>query len=167
MGCSPHTLSGLRVAPPSGNGAQLELAFAPFQTPEFAGLKLALQVPGRLEQRRLKRIVAAFSVQGGTMKQQRGLPRMTRGLGVRARTGDLQPHLDTEGRPGFRLVLQHHLGGGDRRQAMQVLELFLHLTVPSGLGVETEIAKSGFHIHSEGGGRAHLASAERNRAGHV
>jgi hypothetical protein len=31
---------------------------------------------------------------------------------------------------------------------VQVLELFLHLTVPGNLGVETEIAKGGFHIRS-------------------
>jgi hypothetical protein len=29
-----------------------------------------------------------------------------------------------------------------------VLELFLHLEVPSGLGVETEIANGGFHVRS-------------------
>ena len=32
------------MAPPAGNGAELQFALAPFQAPEFAGLKLMLQV---------------------------------------------------------------------------------------------------------------------------
>ena len=141
---SPAT--GLSVSPPSGNGAELQLAFAPFQAPELAGLNLVLQIAGRLEQRGFERVVSGLGVQGGAMKQQRGLPRMAGGLEVRAQAGDLQPHLDAEGWFGFPLVFEDNLGGGDRCQAMQVLELLLHLAVPSGLGVETEIAKSGFHI---------------------
>jgi hypothetical protein len=39
-----------------------------------------------------------------------------------------------------------HFGSGYRRQAMQVFELFLHLTVSGGVRVETEITKGGFHI---------------------
>jgi hypothetical protein len=31
---------------------------------------------------------------------------------------------------------------------MQVFELFVHLPVPGGLGVEAEIANGGFHIRS-------------------
>jgi hypothetical protein len=31
---------------------------------------------------------------------------------------------------------------------MQVFELFLHLAVPGGLGVEAEISKGSFHIRS-------------------
>jgi len=46
------------------------------------------------------------------------------------------------------MVFEDHFGGGDRRQAMQVLELFLHLAVPGGLGVKAEIAEGGFHIGS-------------------
>ena len=39
---------------------------------------------------------------------------------------------------------------------MQVFELFLHLAVPGGLGVEAEIAKGGFHIRSGMGYRRGL-----------
>src|SRR2546421_8254598 len=44
-----------------------------------------------------------------------------------------------------------NLGGGCRRQAMQVFELFLHLAVPGGLGVEAEVSERGFHIRSNTG----------------
>jgi hypothetical protein len=73
---------------------------------------------------------------------------MASSLGVRAWAGHLQSYLDAEGRFAFPLVFEDHFGSGDRRQAVQVLELFLHLAVPSGLGVETEIAKGGFHVRS-------------------
>jgi len=162
---SPAT--SLSVGPPSGNGAELQLAFAPFQAPELAGLNLALEVPGRLEQRGFERVVSGLGVQGGAMKQQRGLLCMAGGLGVRARAGNLQPHLDAEGRFGCPLVFEHHFGGGDRRQAMQVLELFLHLPVPGGLGVESKVAECGFHIRSGTGVPWHSVGVERNPAVHV
>ena len=38
-------------------------------------------------------------------------------------------------------------------------ELFLHLAVPSGLGVETAIAKGGFHIRSRLGLQLHSVDA--------
>jgi hypothetical protein len=79
---------------------------------------------------------------------QRSLARMAGGLGVHARTWYLQPHLDAEGRFGFALVFEDNFGGGYRREAMQVFELFLDLAVPGGVRVEAEIAKGGFHIRS-------------------
>src|SRR5439155_9824839 len=42
------------------------------------------------------------------------------------------------------------IGGGYRREAVQVFELFLHLTVQGGLGVEGEIAKGRFHFTFQG-----------------
>ena len=99
-----------------------------------------LQVLGGLEQRGLERVVSGLGVQGRAMDQQRRLARVAGRLGVRAWAWHLQPHLDAEGRFGCPLVFKDHFGGGDRRQAMQVLQLFLHLTVPSGLGDEVEIA---------------------------
>jgi hypothetical protein len=56
--------------------------------------------------------------------------------------------LDAEGRFGFPLVLEDHFGGSYRRQAIQVLELLLDVAVPGVLGVEAQIAKSGFHIRT-------------------
>ena len=85
---------------------------------------------------------------------------MAVGHGVRARSRNLQPHLDAEGRFGCLLVFEDHFGGGDRRQAMQVLESFLHLAVPGGLGVEAEIAKGGFHIRSGLGVGLHAVQDE-------
>ena len=155
------------MGPPAGNGAELEFAFAPFQSPELAGLNLVFQILGGLEQRGFERVVSSFGVQRRAMQQQRGLPRMAGGPGVQARAGDLQPHLDAEGRFGFALVFEDYFGGGDGRQAMQVFELFLHLAVPGGLGVEAEIAKGGFHIRSGMGLQLRSAGVERNRAVHV
>ena len=126
--------ASLSVSPPAGNGAELQFAFAPLQAPEVAGLNLVFQVPGGLEQRGLERVVSGLGVQGGAMNQQRRLTRMAGRLGMRTRAGHVQPHLDTEGGFGFALVFEHHFGSGDRRQAMQVFELFLHLAVPGGLG---------------------------------
>jgi hypothetical protein len=74
--------------------------------------------------------------------------------------------LDAEGRFGFPLVFEDHFGGGDRRQAMQVFELFLHLAVPGGLGLEAEIAEGGFYIRSGMGLQLHSVCVERNRAVH-
>lgn len=101
------------------------------------------------------------------MKQLCDLSCMTRGLGVRAGARNFQPHLNAEGRLGFRLMLQHHVGSGNRRHAMQVLELFLHLTVPGGLGVEAEIVEGGFHIRSGLEVALHPVWAERHRVVHV
>ena len=134
------------MGPPAGNGAELQFAFAPFHAPELAGLELVFQILCGLKQRGFERVVSGLGVQGWAMNQQRSLARMPGGLGVYARTGYLQPHLDAECRSGFQLVFEDNLGGGYRRQAMQVFELFLHLAVPGGLGVEGEIAKGGFHI---------------------
>ena len=134
------------MGPPAGNGAELQFAFAPFHAPELAGLELVFQVLCGLKQRGFERVVSRLGVQGRAMNQQRSLARMSGGLGMYARAGYLQPHLDTEGRSGFALVFEDHFGGGYRRQAMQVFELFLDLAVPGGLGVEGEIAKGGFHI---------------------
>src|SRR5688500_4769231 len=36
----------------------------------------------------------------------------------------------------------------DRSRHVPMLELFLHLTMPGGLGIEAEIAKGSFHIHA-------------------
>jgi len=139
------------MRPPAGDGAELQFAFAPFHVPELAGLNLVFQILCGLEQRGFERVVSGLGVQGRAMNQQRSLARMAGGLGMHARAGYLQPHLDPEGRFGFPLVFEDHFGGGYRRQAMQVFELFLHLTVPGGLGVEAEIAKGGFHIRSSTG----------------
>ena len=138
--------TGLSMGPPAGNGAELQFAFAPFHAPELAGLELVFQILCGLKQRGFERVVSGLGVQGRAMNQQRSLARMPGGLGVYARAGYLQPHLDAECRSGFQLVFEDNLGGGYRRQAMQVFELFLHLAVPGGLGVEGEIAKGGFHI---------------------
>jgi len=108
----------LSVGPPTGNGAELQFAFAPFQSPELAGLNLVFQILCGLEQRGFECVVPGLGVQGWAVKPQRGLPRMAGGLGVRARAGDLEPHLDAEGRFAFPLVFEDHFGGGDRRQAM-------------------------------------------------
>jgi len=82
------------------------------------------------------------------MNEQGPLACMASSLGVRTRAWHLQPDMDAEGRFGFPLVFQDDFRGGDGGQAMQVFELFLHLMVPGGLGVEVEIAKGGFHIRS-------------------
>ncbi len=136
------------MGPPAGNGAELQFAFAPSQSPELAGLNLVFQILCGLEQRGFERVVPGFGVQGRAMNQPRDLARMAGRLGVRTWAGHLQPHLDAKGRFGFALVFEDHFGGGDRCQAMQVFELFLDLAVPGRLGVETEIAKDGFHIGS-------------------
>jgi hypothetical protein len=98
------------------------------------------------------------------MNEQRPLARVASSLGVRARARYLQPHSDAESRSGFPLVFKDHFDGGDWRQAMQVFELFLHLAVPGGLGVEAEIAKGGFHIRSGMGLNLHSLYVERKRA---
>jgi hypothetical protein len=49
---------------PAGDGTELQLAFAPFQAPELAGLNLVLQVLGGLEQRGFERVVPSLGVQG-------------------------------------------------------------------------------------------------------
>ena len=134
------------MGPPAGDGTELQFAFAPFHAPELAGLNLVFQILCGLEQRGFERVVSGLGVQGRAMNQQRSLTRMAGRLGVHAWAGYLQPHLDAEGRFGFPLVFEDHFGGGYRRQAMQVFELFVHLAVPGGLGVEAEIAKGGFHI---------------------
>jgi hypothetical protein len=162
-----RSLTGLSMSPPAGDGAELQLAFAPFQAPELAGLNLVLQVLGSLEQRGFEGVVPGLGVQGWAVKPQRGLPCMAGGLGVQARAGHLQPHLDAEGRFGFPLVFEDHLGGGDRRQAMQVFELFLHLAVPGGLGLEAKIAKGGFHICSGMGLWLHPGTGSGARDGRL
>lgn len=141
-------LTNLSMGPPAGNGTELQFAFAPFQSPELAGLNLVLQVLGCLEQRGFERVVSGLGAQGRAMKQQRRPARMADRLGMQARSWNLQPHLDAEGRFGFAMLFEHHFGSGNGRQAMQVFESCLHLTVPGGLGVETEIAKGGFHFRS-------------------
>ena len=133
------------MVPPAGDGAELQFAFAPFHAPELAGLNLVFQVLCGLEQRGFECVVSGFGVQGRAMNQQGSLARMAGGPGVHA-GARYQPDLDAEGRFGFPLVFEDHFGGGYRREGMQVFELFLHLTVPGGLGVKTEITKCGFHI---------------------
>jgi hypothetical protein len=93
------------MGPPAGDGAELEFAFAPFHAPELAGLNLVFQILCGLEQRGFERVVSRLGVQGPAMNQQRSLTRMAGGLGVHARPGYLQPHLDAEGRFGFPLML--------------------------------------------------------------
>jgi hypothetical protein len=139
------------MRPPTGDGAELQFAFAPFHAPELAGLNLVFQILCGLEQRGFERVVSGRGVQGRAMNQQRSLPRMAGGLGVHARAGYLQPHLDAECRSGFLLVFEDNLGGCNRRQSMQVFELFLHQAVPGGLGVEAEVSKCGFHIRLAAG----------------
>ena len=168
LGLSSSTPApGLSMVPPAGNSAELQLAFAPLQAPEFVDLNLVLQVPSDLEQRGFERAVPGHGVQGGAMNQPRPLARMASSLGVRSGAGYLQPHLDAEGRFGFPLVFEDHFGGGDRRQAMQVLELLLHLAVPGGLGIESQIAKGGFHVSSGKGLQLRSVCGERNHAVHV
>ena len=134
------------MGPPAGNGAELQFAFAPFLAPELAGLELVFQILCGLQQRGFERVVSGLGVQGRAMNQQRSLARVAGGLGVRARAGYLETHLDAECRSGFALVFEDHFGGGYRRQTVQVFELFLHLAVPGGLGVEAEVSECGFHI---------------------
>ena len=67
FGSSPVT--GLSMRPPSGNGAELQFAFAPFQAPEFMGLNLVLQIAGRLEQRGFERGASGLGVQAWTMNE--------------------------------------------------------------------------------------------------
>ena len=170
MTASP--LTGLNVGPPAGNGAELQFAFTPFQVPELTGLNLVLQVLGGLEQRGFERIVSGLGAQGRAVNQRRRLARMAGGLGVHARSRNLQPNLHAESWFGFPLVFEDHVGRGYRRQAMQVFELFLHLAMPSGLGVEAEIAKGGFHIRSGLGLQLHSVYVEncehlRANSGHL
>jgi len=143
---SPAT--GLNMGPPAGNGAELQFAFAPFLAPELAGVNLVFQILCGLKQRGFERVVSGLGMQGRAVNQQRSLARMPGGLGVYARAGYLQPHLDAECRSGFQLMFEDNLGGGYRRQVVQVFELFLHLAVPGGLGVDAEVSKRGFHIRS-------------------
>ena len=134
------------MGPPAGDGTELQFTFAPFHAPELAGLNLVFQILCGLEQRGFQRVVFGLGVEGRTMNPPRTFARMAGGLGVRARSRYFQPHLDAEGRFGLPLVFEDHFGGGDRRQAMQVFELLLHLAVPGRLGVEADIAKGGFHV---------------------
>ena len=62
--CLSSSLTALSVGPPAGNGAELQLAFAPFQTPEFMGFNLVLQILGGLEKRGFERVVSGLGVQG-------------------------------------------------------------------------------------------------------
>ena len=123
------------MAPPAGNGAELQLTFVPAETPEFAGLYLVFQILDGLEQGSFERVVSGIGVQRRTMDQQRRLTRMAGRIGVHARSGNLQPHLHAEGRFDFPLVFEDDFGSGYWRQDMQMLQLFLHLTVPGGLGI--------------------------------
>ena len=152
------------MGPPAGDGAELQFAFAPFHTPELAGLNLVFQILCGLEQRGFERVVSGFGVQGRAMNQQGSLARMAGGPGVHAGARYLQPDLDAEGRFGFPLVFEDHFGGGYRRQTMQVFELFLHLAVPGGLGVEAEVSECGFHIASAG---AFVVAAGAQRASSI
>src|SRR5689334_25152523 len=70
---------------------------------------------------------------------------------------NLQPNLHAERRFSFPLVFEEHVGGGYRCQGLQVLELFLDMPMPGGLGVEAEVMDCGFHIRSGAG----LASGGR------
>ena len=130
-----RSLTGLPMGPSARNGAELQFAFAAIQTAEFMSLNLVFQISSGLEQRGFQRVVPGLGMQGWAVDQQRRLARTAGGLKVQARSRNLQPHLDAEGRVGIPLVFEDYLGRGDSRQAMQVLELFLHLTVPGGLGV--------------------------------
>jgi hypothetical protein len=125
------------------------------------GLNLVFQVLGGLEQRGFKHVVSGLGMQGRAMNQQRRLSGMAGGPGVRAGSWNLQPDLDAEGRFGFPLVFERHVSRGDRRQAVQMHELFLHLAVPGGLGGETEIVKGDFYIRSNPGLQWHLVYAGR------
>jgi len=110
--------TALGVAPPAGNGAELQFALAPFQSPELAGLKLMLQIAGCLKQRGFERVVSGFGMQGRAMNQQRRLAGMAGRPGMYAGSWNLQPHLDAESRFGFALVFENDVGGGYRRQAV-------------------------------------------------
>lgn len=149
------------MGPPAGESTELQLAFAPFQAPEFASLNLVLQILGGLEQRGFERVVFGLGVQGWAVNQPRRVACMAGSLGMRTRSRNLQPDLDAEGRFGFPLVFEDHFGGSDRGQAMKVFELFLDLTVPGGLGVEAEVAKGGFHIRSGVGFWVHAIDVEK------
>jgi hypothetical protein len=150
-----------RMGPTAGHGAELQLALSPFQASQFVGLNLVFQILGGLEQRGFERVVPGLGVEGRAMNQLRGRACMAGRLGVQARTGYFQVHLDAEGRLGFPLVFKDYFGVGDRSQAKQVLKLFLHLAVPSSLGVEAQISKRGFHIYSGTDFWAQVVEVER------
>jgi hypothetical protein len=153
--------TGLRMGPTAGHGAELQLALSPFQASQFVGLNLMLQILGGLEQRGFERMVSGLGVEGWTMNQLRRRACMAGSLGVQARTGYFQVHLDAEGRLGFPLVLEDYFGVSDRGQAEQVLKLFLHLTVPGGLGVEAQIVNGSFHLGFGTGFWAQVVEVER------
>ena len=52
------------MGPPAGNGAELQFAFAPFQSPELARLNLVFQILHGLEQRGFERVVPGLGVAG-------------------------------------------------------------------------------------------------------
>ena len=133
------------MGPAAGNGAELQFAFTPFQASELLRHNLLLQILGGLQERGGQGIVPGLSVQARPVNPLPRVAGVAAGLGVQARSRNLQPDLDTKGRFGLPLVFEHDFGGRDGGQAMQVLELLLHLTVPGVLGVEAEVAKSGFH----------------------
>jgi hypothetical protein len=129
-----------------GNGAKLQFALASFEVPELAGASLALEVLGGFEQRGFEGIISGLSVQGRAVEEQRRFARVAGGLGVQARTGNLQADLYSEGRFGFLLVFENHFGGGDRENAVQVIQLFPGQAPPNGLGCEIEVSKGGFYF---------------------
>jgi hypothetical protein len=140
--------TGLGWGPPAGNGAELQLASTPFLAPERAGLKLVLQILRGLEQCGFEGIVLGFGVQGRAGNPLRRVACMPGRLGMQARSRNLQPNLNAEGRLGRPLVFEDDFGSGDHSQLMQVLELRIHLALSGGLPVETQIVKGGFHIRS-------------------
>jgi len=91
------------------------------------------------------------------VQQQACLTRVAGGLDMHSRPWNFQPNLHAEGRLGFPMVFEDHVGGGYWRQGLQVFELFLDMPVPGSLGVEAEVADGGFYIRSGPG----LASGGR------
>src|SRR5439155_13030068 len=75
---SPAT--GVSMGPPAGDGAELQLAFAPFHAPELVGLDLVFQILRGLEQRGFERVVPGLGVKGRAMNQPRSLARVAGGF---------------------------------------------------------------------------------------
>ena len=118
-----------------------------------------LEVFGDFEQRGFQRTVSGLGMKGRPMEQQLHATRMACSLGVRGWSGNFQSDVYAERRLGFRLMFENYVGGIYCRQAAQLFDLFVHTTVPGGLGVETEIANGGFHICSGLGLHLQLVSA--------
>jgi hypothetical protein len=85
---------------------ELHPRFPPVSASALPRPNLAFQLSRYFQQRRLQRVVPRF--------------------GVEIWPGDLQLRLDPEGRRGFALPFEGHLGGRNRRQSLQLLDLALN-----------------------------------------